>query len=140
MSIACNKWLRDKRVKESSVCGFCDDEDDIQHFLLECENASFFWRAWIRWWKQRTDIDISNWKHLEECIMFGFPGHNHFITLLNYCALLAKYFVYINKICENNILDFYSYLVLLKQKLKMETVVCSDTEYTTIIQEFLDEF
>ena len=56
--------------------------------------------------------------------MLGFPGESDIIDVLNYCVLLAKHHIYINKITQNNSLDFYTYLIYLKQKLKMEKEIC----------------
>ncbi len=84
-------------------------------------------------------VDMSEWKHLEECILLGFPGSDHYIRLLNYCILLGNFFIYCNKISENNTLDFYAYLVQLKQKLQMEMKACPNADYTHVINDFLIE-
>ena len=70
--------------------------------------------------------------------MLGFPGSDNFVRLLNYCVLFGKFFVYSNKISENNRLDFYAYLVQLKQELHMEMKACSKSDYSEFINNFLD--
>ena len=74
----------------------------------------------MNWWKRLTKVDIRTSDHLKLCLLFGFPGDAPLITALNYCILVAKYFIYSNKMNDNNQFDFYSYLALLKQKLMME--------------------
>ncbi len=53
-------------------------------------------------------------------MLFGFPGENKIFKVINFCILIAKYYIYSNKI------DFYDYLVQLKQKLQIENIVCID--------------
>ena len=118
--IACNKWLCDIKIKSSKICTFCTSEDNIEHFFFECNNTSMFWTFWINWWKRLTKVDITMSDHLQLCFLFGFPGEDSFITALNYCVMVAKYFIYIKKLNDTNHFDFYSYLALLKQKLLME--------------------
>ncbi len=36
---------------------------------------------------------------------FGYPGEEDIIQIINYCVLLAKYSIYINKLNGNNTLD-----------------------------------
>lgn len=122
--IACNKWLHNIKIKLCSTCEFCECDDNIQHFLLFCTKTKEFWNHWFNWWENTSSIDISNCDHTAECILFGYPGQNDIITVLNYCILIAKYFIYINKMLGKNEFDMYSYLIILKQKLLMEKQAC----------------
>ena len=126
--IACNKWLYDIKIKPSKVCKFCSSEDSIEHFFFYCHNASQFWKFWINWWKRLTGVDISKCEHLHLCLLFGFPGNGDdgFVHSLNYSVIVAKYHIYLTKMCDSNNLDFYNYLTLLKQKLKFEHQVSSN--------------
>lgn len=124
--IACNKWLYNIKIKQSGKCSFCDCEDSIQHFLITCDSAYNFWEHWFNWWQNTSDLDIKNHEHTEECILFGYPGHSDLIAVLNYCVIVAKYFIYIEKMLGKNQMDFYKYLILLKQKLKMEKYACQN--------------
>ena len=40
--LACNKWLADKRVRESSKCNYSDEMDTVQHALNYCPNVFEF--------------------------------------------------------------------------------------------------
>ena len=84
-----------------------------------------------------TGIDMRQWQHLDECLLLGFPGDDHLIKLLNHCALLGKHFIYITKMLGKNNLDFYSYLVQLKQKLQMEKQACKNASYVACLEEFI---
>ena len=122
--IACNKWLYNIKIKSSSRCSYCDHEDTIQHFFLFCENPFNFWDQWYNWFKRITGIDIGNSEKTDEYILFGYPGNDDFTLVLNYCILAAKYYIYLNKMCENNNLDLFQYLLQLKHKLSVEKYIC----------------
>ncbi len=49
-------------------------------------------------------------------ILFGIPGNSNDILTLNFCILYAKYYIYIHKLCNFNIIDFLNVLTYLKQK------------------------
>ncbi len=95
--LPCNKWLFNIKIKSEKTCSYCTDEDDIQHFLLKCDKANKFWKYWFKWWTNISELDISNFDHLEECMLFGFPGENKIFKVINFCILIAKYYIYIFK-------------------------------------------
>ncbi len=135
-TIACNKWLENIKVKPDSTCNFCDDQDTLDHFFLFCPRTKAFWNHWHNWWTFTTDIGISNCDSLEECVLLGFPGEDDITKVLNYCVLLAKYFIYTNKLSQNNDLDLYKYLIYLKQKLSFEKEICSKNDESTQFDKY----
>ncbi len=67
-----------------------------------------------------TETDIRHVDHLQENILFGFVSSNGIIDVLNYCILYAKYYIYIQSLSNQNKLDVYAYLTLLKNTLTIE--------------------
>ncbi len=53
------------------------------------------WKYWFKWWTNINELDISNFDHLEVCVLFGFPGENKIFKVINFCILIAKYYIYI---------------------------------------------
>lgn len=123
-----NKWLYDKHLRDDPLCKFCTLTDNIPHFFIWCENASKFWRSFFRWWIRTTEINISDDDIFDECILFGYPGEDNMITVLNYCVILAKYYIYIKKLKDTNNLDLYEFLVMLKGKLLLEKTICIEND------------
>ena len=123
-TIACNRWLFNIKVKESDKCNFCYEVDDIQHFLLYCDRVVDFWQSFFKWWNRVSKIVILDESELEECILFGFPNSDDDTIALNYCILCAKYYVYIQRLVNENRIDFYEFLVQLKFKLSIEKSIC----------------
>ncbi len=116
-AIPCNKWLCDKKVRSEIGCNFCNNVDDLIHFFIYCENTKQFRTSFYKWWNNISEFNIGRNYIFEECTLFGYPGQEDIIQILHYCVLLAKYFIYTNKLNGNNTLDLYSYLVLLKRKI-----------------------
>ncbi len=42
-------------------------------------------------------------------MLFGFTGNDDMIIVLNYCILITKYYVNIQNLINNNMIDFYNY-------------------------------
>ncbi len=57
---------------------------------------------------------------IEECILCGFPSDSDTMQVLNLCILFAKYYIYIQRLFNNNTLDLYDCLTQLKQALQIE--------------------
>ncbi len=69
-----------------------------------------------------SGIVIRNSQVIEECILFGFPSNSDVMQVLNFCILYAKYYIYIQRLFNNNTLD----LNQLKQALKTEENICKN--------------
>ncbi len=111
-----NKWLCDKKIKSESGCNFGNGVDDLIHFFIYSKNTKQFWTSFYKWLNNISEFNIGRNHILKECTLFGYPGEEDIIQILNYCVLLAKYFIFSNKLNGNNTVDLYSYLVLLKWK------------------------
>ena len=122
--IPCNKWLHDVKIKTSNQCSYCDEVDDLVHFFVHCDKINYFWNTFFKWWSTTTGINVLNIENFEECILFGFPENDNIFQVLNYCILLAKYYIYCNRLFANNRLDMYQYQVILKQRLAIEKYIC----------------
>ena len=121
--IACNKWLYNIKIKESSKCNFCEAEDNLLHFFFYCKNTEMFWHSFFNWWHRTSDVNIE--ETLEEHMLFGYPGNSDIDLVLNFCILLGKWYIFTIKMQEKNSIDFYEYLVQLKQRLLIEKEICT---------------
>ena len=136
--ITCGKKLHDLKIKENPFCQYCDEVDDLRHFFLLCPNVSMFWRSLFLWWNRISEIRIAlDLVDLEENILFGFQLKDEIFVCLNYCLLTAKYFIYCQRLYGNNTIDFYEYLCKLKNKLKVEKIICQRNGETKNFDKFL---
>ena len=124
-----------------NTCNYCNSVDDLLHFFFFFEYTDKFWCSFYKWWNNVSETSIIVQDTFEECIMFGYPGEEDLIIVLNYCVLLAKYFIYVNKLNGKNKIDLYDYLVLLKRKIFLEKTICTQQNQLNHFNkwEFLDE-
>ncbi len=100
------------------------------------DKANTFGKYWLKWWTNISELDISNFDPLEECVLFGFPSENKIFKVINFCILIAKYYIYIQKLINSNKIDFFDYLAQLKQKLQIEKIICVDEGNPSKFEQF----
>ncbi len=92
--IPCTKWLYNIKIKESAICNYCNEVDNILHFFLKCSKVKEFWNMMINWLKQLTELNLQNILIFNECIMFGFPDPiletGEKICAFNFCIFYIK--------------------------------------------------
>ena len=124
--IVCQKKLFDMKLADNPNCLYCNETDDLPHFFLHCNKSNQFWNSFFNWWNGLGDIEIvPGFDCLAECVLFGFRTEGDIFSVLNYSILHAKYYIYCQRIHEKNTIDFFQYLIQLKQKLKIEQTICS---------------
>ncbi len=114
--IPCNSWLKNITIKNSESFDFCNEIDDIPHFLLLCPNVKAFWKSWAKWRFSIATTDIRHVDNLQKNILFGFVGSNGFKILYSICKILYLY----TNLFNQNKLDVCAYLTLLKNTLTIE--------------------
>ncbi len=55
-TITCCKMLSDNNLISSPKCLFCNEIDNIKHFLLFCPKVHNFWNSFFHWWKRMGDL------------------------------------------------------------------------------------
>ena len=122
--IPCNNWLYKLKVTDTNQCTYrycsSNEIDDIKHFLVTCHPVLKFWDTFVTWWNRM------NFKKLDPLtevkIMLGFDCQKDEDLVLNFCLILAKYYIYTCKRNQMQI-DFMGYLNKLKQKLTTEEAI-----------------
>ncbi len=107
------------------------------HFFIDCENTKQFWTSFYKWWNNISEFNIGRNYIFEKCTLFGYPGEEDIIQILNYCVLLAKCFMYTNKLNGNNTFDLYAYLVLLKRKIYIDKTICTQQNKPQLFEKWL---
>ncbi len=49
-----------------------------------------------------TGFSIREESYIHESILFGFPGSSDDAIVINYCIIYAKYYIYLEKLKEEN--------------------------------------
>ncbi len=67
--------------------------------------------------------------------MLGFGGNEDFIHALNFSIVIAKQYIYYQRLTNEDKIDFLSYLPILKNKLQIEKVLCAKQNYHNIFNK-----
>ena len=136
--IFCQKKLFQMNLADSAICQYCKEIDDIRHFFLFCSKANAFWNSFFNWWNSLGDIKIAHdCESLEECVLFGFQIEGDIFNVMNYCILIAKNYIHCQKIHNDNNIDFFHFLVILKSKLTIERNICNCNNNNNNFEKFM---
>ena len=115
--IPCQHRLYTLKISDSPHCLYCDEDDTIIHFFYECPVIKRFWSCFKRWWQNISNcaLIINNF-----VVMFGITVRDKESINLNYCLILAKYFIFLNRIQRKTVFDFKKFLSYLEYKLNEE--------------------
>ena len=109
-----NKWYRD----QPSFCETCNVQDDLDHYFFTCRITDTFWQHFNLWWSRTTGI-VLNIGIFEVLLGLQNPFSDKMIDSLNYCILLAKKFISVQK-KGNSDCQFHKFKLELKQRLDTE--------------------
>ena len=90
------------RIKRGNSynCLNCNEVDNVTHYIYSCNAVLPFWNTFERWWNIMTNEAIQIDKKM--VIMGDFVGKKQ-NTRLNACLLIAKWFIYVEKLNNNRI-------------------------------------
>ena len=112
------------KLKETPVCSFCDELDDVPHFLVYCDNVSDIWKDFFIWWNRigYFVVDFPT-RNSEKYILFGLPNESDNQIVLNFCVLHMKNYIYKQRLFANNnlILEIFRRILLFKIEIEKNT-------------------
>ncbi len=133
--ITCNKKLYNMKLVPSPRCSYCDETDTLRHFFLLCDKVKHFWDSFFKWWNRLGDLQVCDVP--EECVLFGYQWETDDIfKVLNFCILNAKFYIHKQKLLNNNNIDLYDFLIILRYKLQLEKVVCENKEMNKEFEKY----
>ncbi len=68
--------------------------DSLSHLLVDFRSNNIFGKSRAKSWESRTGLNIQEKNHINESILFGFPGNSDDAIVINYCILHAKHYIY----------------------------------------------
>ena len=117
--IPCRYILHLWRLESSDTCIHCNENesDTIEHCLYQCPDVFLFWRSFCKWWKSVYGYFFSL-KEVE--VIFGVINDNDdkSFDAMNYCILLAKFYLYSTKMAGGKVF-ILSFLHVLKNNLEV---------------------
>ena len=120
------------RAKMSDVCPQCLAEThSLDHVFLRCSSVIAFWKTLQNWWTNTTtqQLVLSN-----SMILYGVFNKTENRYSLSYVLLIAKFSIYCCCLHDEK-LSFDSFLILLKEKLKIQKEFAFKNNALTAFQE-----
>ena len=105
-------------IVDNPNCEHCGASDTIIHFFVDCDYVAQFWNT-LQDWINAVYRD-NNLLFSAENIIFGIDGETEISKVINYISLIAKYFIYTNRLKSNHALDPMTFFSILKFKLRIE--------------------
>ena len=123
--INCNKKLFDMRIKNSPLCTYCDQTDDIGHFFFLCKDVYEFWREICTWWNtlDYDGVDFPAYPNVKT-IIFGSQDVTEGVAVLNFCIMHIKYYIYRQRLFHDNVFRLHEIQNVIVAKLEIEKNIC----------------
>jgi hypothetical protein len=95
--IPCNLYLSRIGKSDSDKCSFCNELDDIVHYMVECPEVMEIWNHLCRWWEEFSGRNIVL---TGRDIIVGLEARENKLSMkyqLNTIILVTKWKIYANK-------------------------------------------
>ena len=120
------------KISDNDVCPQCLAEThSLDHMFLHCSSVIAFWKTFQNWWTNKTtqQLVLSN-----SMILYGVFNKTEYRYSLNYVLLIVKFSIYCSCLHDEK-LSFDSFLVLLKEKLKIQKEIAFKNNALTAFQK-----
>ena len=115
-----NSFLQKIGLQDNGNCSFCGDEPDtLTHLCWTCNKTQLFWMEVVVWLKE-CDVVRESYS-LKMTTALGLkPDTSNFKLQINYCLLLARFFVWCCKVKEKG-MRWCNFKQILKWNFEIET-------------------
>lgn len=123
--ITTNRYLHKMKIKDSPTCSYCQQEDTILHFMIECNQVKTFWRNLGTWCENHINISFERLSIAD--LLLGIPTSTHYTEskrLLNWIILAGKFYLHREKLFNQGHLSLIAFLGEIKNKLLAEQLAC----------------
>ena len=114
-------------ITDTSICHYCGEQDSIGHTFIECHHSKEFFNKTL---KRFNEENITSFLLSDEEKLFGKTFNTgqiqqwplRILRKLNYCMLFAKYYLYHQKLNQQNI-NLNEFTEKLNFKYRIENIV-----------------
>jgi len=107
------------KIKDSPICNYCTEVDNLEHHFFFCKETFSFWSTLLKWWKNTcqycTFLDLAS-------ILLGVINKSCHKPQINFILLVAKWYIYRSKYLEKRLV-WMEFLSELKTKLETESYI-----------------
>ena len=109
------------KIKNSPVCSYCDQTDDIGHFFFMCKDVYEFWKRICTWWDtlDYDDVDFPAFPNVKT-VIFGSQCITETVAVLNFCIFHMEYYIYRQRLFQDNVFHLHEIQNAILAKLEIE--------------------
>jgi hypothetical protein len=125
--LPCNLYLSKIGKSETNRCSYCNQLDDIMHYLSNCPATAMLWQQLGRWWSNLTGQQIVL---TERDIIIGLDPRRERLEMeyqLNTIILAAKWKVHANKQMGQPT-SFYQILLQIRQNIDTLSLIATKNQ------------
>ena len=111
------------KIKNSPVCSYCDQTDDIGHYFFMCKDVYEFWKSICRWWRKLDYDDVDFLVPNVKAVIFGSQCITETVAVLNFCIYHIKYFIDRQRLFQDNVFHLHEILNAILTKLEIEKIM-----------------
>ncbi len=137
--LTCHKRLSDINLSKRPKCLFCNEIDDIRHFLVFCPKGSQFLEFLLPVVEQNGRFRNSSrlWLSGRMHYLWLSPQGGDLWSPKYFFILNAKYYIHNKRLVDDNNIEFLHFLYELKFKLDMEHKICKMNNTTQTFKNFV---
>ena len=109
------------KIKNSPVCSYCDQTDDIGHFFFKCKDVYEFWKRIYTWWNtlDYDDVDFPAFLNVKT-VIFGSQCITETVAVLNFWIFRMRYYIYRQGLFQDNMFHIHEIQSEILAKLEIE--------------------
>ena len=109
------------KIKNSPVCSYCDQTDDIGHLFFKCKDVYEFWKRICTWWNtlDYDDVDFPAFLNVKT-VIFGSQCITETVAVLNFWIFRIRYYIYRQGLFQDNMFHLHEIQNEILAKLEIE--------------------
>jgi hypothetical protein len=119
--IPCNLYLKRIGKSDTDKCPYCNELDDIIHFLAACPETLSAWKQLERWWNGMTN---QSFEIMERDIIIGTVSNEPLQFQLSQIILCTKWQIYANKLMGQSTC-LYQILCAIRNMINIQKLIAS---------------
>jgi hypothetical protein len=122
--LPCNLYLNRIKRSDTDKCPTCNKLDDLNHYLMKCDETATIWRQLTRWWQGLTNQEIV--LNIAD-IIIGLTKRTENIIMrdqLNDIIMTSKWKIHANK-QQKEVTCFYQILHNIKNMLNIQKFIAN---------------
>ena len=127
------------KIKASPQCSYFDEIDDISHFVFHCPTVQHLWSLFFEMWNEieYQHVNFPHYPNVVYDILFGVSNVNACHEVLNFCILHIKYYIYKQRLFNENTMSLTEICNAIRYKLDIEKKICANEDKQVDYEKYI---